>query len=803
MNKSLLLSLVLFLAATSLFAQSLNTTLRSRVQYSENLNDIWGYVAPDGTEYALVGKRNGVSIVSLADPDNAVEVASIPGQASTWRDLKTYGEYAYVVTDQGGSTEGITIIDLTNLPASVTFTQGPRAIPGAGTFNKAHNIFIDETTGIAYIAGADANNGGMILYDVATTPGEATFLALAPPNYAHDVYVQDGRMYASEIFTGDLGIYDVSDPLNIIELSATETPFAFTHNAWTTADLNYVFTTDERANAPIGCYDISDEANPVLLDEFRPVRSVGSGVIPHNVHVLNEYLSISYYTDGLEIADASVADNVIEVAYYDTWQGGNGGFNGSWGAYPFLPSGLTLVTDITNGLFVIDVNYVRAARLKGVITDSFDGSVLNGVTANLVSSEASLTMTDAAGKYATGLATAGTYNVIFSKPGYEDLTVSVDLENGLEVVLDTFLTSNVERFAVTANVIASDDQNGISNAEVVLIGETGTFTAMTDENGVADFGVLFAGTYEAYAGKWGFRNLFLPAITVASNEAQTIELDRGYLDGFVLDQGWTASNSASATSGFWVRETPNGTFFGGLPSAPGFDAGSTTDIGDVAYVTGNLPGADNAGADDVDGGVVTLTSPIFDATTLANAVVSYQYWFFNAGGNPPTNDYLRVEISNGSETVTLAEYTQSTGAWLVDSFAIAEFITPSATMRMIVTTEDQNNTGHLVEGGFDDFEVRGSVISATENVALAGLEASVFPNPSSTQFVLNYRLPTTPRSSVELTVTDQLGRTVETRLVALDVTGTLAVGETLPAGLYYARLLVDGQVAYITKLVKH
>lgn len=226
MNRSLLLFLTLLLATTSLFAQSLNTTLRSRVEFSSNINDIWGYVAPDGTEYALVGRENGVSIVSLADPDNAVEVASIPGQTSIWRDLKTYGEYAYVITDNP-STEAITIIDLTDLPNGVTFTQGPRQVPGVtGTFQRSHNIFIDQETGIAYVAGANVNNGGMLLYDVATTPGEAIFLALGPPIYAHDVYVKNGRMYASEINTDNLGIYDVSDPLNIVPLSYTETPFS-------------------------------------------------------------------------------------------------------------------------------------------------------------------------------------------------------------------------------------------------------------------------------------------------------------------------------------------------------------------------------------------------------------------------------------------------------------------------------------------------------------------------------------------------------------------------------------------------
>ena len=68
----------------------------------------------------------------------------------------------------------------------------------------------------------------------------------------------------------------------------------------------------------------------------------------------------------MRVADASKPDNIIEVANYDTWLGADGDFNGAWGAYPFLPSGLTLVSDRQSGLYVVDVNYKRAARLEGI-----------------------------------------------------------------------------------------------------------------------------------------------------------------------------------------------------------------------------------------------------------------------------------------------------------------------------------------------------------------------------------------------------------------------------------------------------
>ena len=36
-------------------------------------NDIWGWVSPDGSEYALVGLTDGFSVVNVTDPQNPTE----------------------------------------------------------------------------------------------------------------------------------------------------------------------------------------------------------------------------------------------------------------------------------------------------------------------------------------------------------------------------------------------------------------------------------------------------------------------------------------------------------------------------------------------------------------------------------------------------------------------------------------------------------------------------------------------------------------------------------------------------------
>jgi choice-of-anchor B domain-containing protein len=700
MYRLLLLSLLLTAGATTLFAQAFNTTLRDNLDYAPDLNDVWGYVAPDGTEYALVGLRNGLSIVSLADPDNIAEVAFIGGTNSTWRDIKTYGTHAYVVADSG--SDGILSVDLSNLPTSVTSQFYNSNNTPAGDLTQAHNIYIDETEGLAYISGSDRNSGGMVLYDVATTPGVPAFVSFAPAVYAHDVYVQDDIMYASEIFAGDLTLYNVADPQNISEIGSTGTPFDFTHNAWTDATGDYVYTTDERGNAPVAAYDISNPADIQLLDEFRPNRSIDNGTIPHNVHVQDDYLIISYYTDGVEIVDATDPSNMVEVAYYDSWAGGDGGFNGSWGAYPFLPSGLVLSSDISGGLYVIEVNYQRAARLRGTITDEDTGANLNNVSVTITSPLQPSTNTLATGKYKTGTPETGTFMVTYSLAGYENLAFPLDFVSGEEIVQDTFLTLK-SVVNVIGDVTSTVDNSAISGAEVRLVGDDGTYEDVSNGSGAVSFNSIVSGAYQAYAGIWGFEDK-AQAFTAGDGSNVSFQLTPGFQDGFELDQGWSVSGDAG--TGAWERGVPNGTSFDGNASNPGADTNG--DVGTTAYVTGN--GGGGAGSDDIDGGTTTLTSPVFDPADVGDddVLVSFDYWFFNDGGSTVGDDMMEIIIDNGSQTEVVMTYTTGTAissAWTAEDFLLSDLSIPLTTTMQFVVTIGDTGGGHLVEGGLDNFKL--------------------------------------------------------------------------------------------------
>lgn len=696
--KRVFFSLLLMVMMNAIGWSQLNMTLLDKIDYPQNTNDIWGWFDPvDSTEYALVGTTTGVSIVSLAEPTNIKEVAFIPGPTSTWRDLKTWGNFVYVTNETGN---GLLVIDMTNHPDNITYTYWAPNLPGLGVLSSCHNLYIDEF-GVCYLAGCNLNGGGILFVDVASSPGNPQFIAAGPPVYNHDVYARNNIMYSSEIYAGELGIYDVSDKMNVVKLAEQQTPYSFTHNAWLSDSGNVVFTTDEKPNAPVAAYDISNLNNIVELDQFRPIGTLGQNVIPHNVHVWNDWLIISYYTDGGIIVDASRPSNLIEVGNWDTFLGGNGGFNGAWGAYPFLPSGLVLLTDITNGLYVCGANYVRACWLEGTVTDASTGLPILGAQVHIESSQPNTATTTSDGHYATGQALAGTFDVTFSATGYETKVVQATLTNGVVTILDVELHP-VTAYTISGLAVRASDGAPVPGAQIVLTGPLGNFSAVADANGNFNIAGVYSGTYELFAGAWGYKHKHLVNFNVSAGTPQPliVTLNNGYQDDFILDQGWTQSHTAS--TGWWVRDVPIGTISGGQPVNPAEDV--PDDYGNMCYMTGN--GGGGPGDDDVDNGVVTLYSPIMDLSNYAQPVLSYRTWFVNTGGNVTPNDTLKVFITNGNDTVLLESISQSNPAWNdASEFHLLDYISLSDQMQVIFQTSDLAASGHLVEAAVDQFLV--------------------------------------------------------------------------------------------------
>ncbi|MEM7162176.1 MAG: choice-of-anchor B family protein [Bacteroidota bacterium] len=777
----------------SIFGQ-LNVSFVGQVEYPSESSDIWGYVAPDDTEYAIIGLECGVSIVSLADPANPVEVALLPGVCTTWRDIKTWGEHAYV-TNEGGN--GLMVIDLTDLPNSATAFDWTPNIPGLGTLSTIHNIYIDEF-GYAYLAGANINNGGLLYIDVHTTPGQPEFAGAGPNIYSHDVYARDNVAYSSEIYEGSFALYDVTDKQNSILLGSQETTGEFTHNTWLSDDGTILYTTDEVADAPVGAYDISDPTDIQALDDFKPLETLGDGVIPHNVHVWQDWLIVSYYSDGCILVDGSNPDNLIEVGNFDTFLQGITGFNGAWGAYPYLPSGLILISDIQSGLFILQPNYVNACWLEGNVSDASSGMGIAGADIEILSTnvfdESALD-----GDFATGYAVSGTYEVAVSKGGYEPQTVTVELINGEITELNVELVPLIP-IGMNGSVIDASSGNPIPNAQVRISNEDFDFDISTDASGTFQIVNFFEGEYEIAAGIWGYKTNLLTNAIDETNNTLTIELEEGYEDIFSLDLGWEFT--VAPVQGTWEIAQPPIGITGGAPFfiAPNEDSGS--DPGNACYVTGNTNAVETSL---LIGGSTTLTSPVFDVSQMTYPSISYELWYisFNQVQQGPDATPMYVELSNGdtSMVVDSIQYLDlDVIEWEYHEIDIPEFMTPTANMTISFTASSSANFIVVAEGGVDHFRVfegePSSVITLNEQ-----FEMNIAPNPSAFGFQLTYDIQV-PVEQAQLEIFNQMGQLIEVRGVN-NQQGIIEFGSAYDAGIYFVRLSNGIEVSSGMKIIKY
>ena len=172
-----------------------------------------------------------------------------------------------------------------------------------------------------------------------------------------------------------------------------------------------------------------------------------------------------------------------------------------------------------------------------------------------------------------------------------------------------------------------------------------------------------------------------------------------FRDEMETDTGWTVGAPGdSATTGVWERADPQGT-----DAQPENDH---TPAGTECWITGASTGG-GTGGNDIDGGATTLTSPALDTTAGAgDAVLSYYRWYSNNAGASPNTDSMLVQISgdNGASWSTLETVAENANAWVERRFTIADFVTPSAQVRVRFVASDLGD-GSIVEAGVDDLQI--------------------------------------------------------------------------------------------------
>lgn len=347
------------------------------------LNDIWGWTDPvTGGDWALVGRSDATAFVDVSDPANPRYVGELPltegATENLWRDIKVYADHAFIVAD-GAGAHGVQIFDLTQLRDAagppVTFAETARYDGIA----SAHNIVINEETGMAYAVGSSMGGqtcgGGLHMIDVRT-PAEPVFLGCFADvttgrqrtGYSHDAQCviyrgPDEDYQGREICFGAnetaLSIADVTDRDNPVAIARGEYPnVAYAHQGWLTEDHRHFFMGDEADEAQGGVdrtrtliWDVADLDDPLLLKE----HFAETGTIDHNQYVRGNRLYQANLMSGLRVLDISDVANPIEIGFFDTVPDDAGlpAFGGAWSNYPFFESGVVVVSSWSEGLFVL------------------------------------------------------------------------------------------------------------------------------------------------------------------------------------------------------------------------------------------------------------------------------------------------------------------------------------------------------------------------------------------------------------------------------------------------------------------
>jgi choice-of-anchor B domain-containing protein len=379
-------------------------------------NDVWGFVDLNtGREYALMGYNIGTAVIDVTDPESPVEVGFVDGQRATWRDIKVYqffdGDagrwlaYAYVTTD--GNSDGLFVIDLSNLP------HGIRKTAYTSEYVAAHNVYATQTdyrTGIALgaavptliIAGSNLDAGRYRAYTLAD-PARPEFVAGASTNdYMHDassIVVTDSRKDTQcdnggsecevllDFNETTIDLWDVTEPSTPVRLSRTSYGDAsYVHSGWWAEDRRHIFVHDELdeqqrgLNTTVRVFSVADFTAPVQVGTWTgPTRA-----IDHNGYVRGNRYYMSNYSRGLTVLDISDPATPVTVGRLDTYPFSNStAFVGAWGTFPFFAGDFIAISDIDSGLYLARDRSVEVPQGRLAFAAASAGSA-EGETAELI-----------------------------------------------------------------------------------------------------------------------------------------------------------------------------------------------------------------------------------------------------------------------------------------------------------------------------------------------------------------------------------------------------------------------------------
>ncbi len=341
----------------------------------------WGWVSPDGREYALLGTYTGTSIIDL-NVSPIREIAFISGNTAgyCYREMKTYRNYAYIVSEGG---RGVQIVDLSKLPDTAILVREFSDTVAGKNIWRSHTVTLAD--GYLYLNGSLGwSPGGVVIYSLRTDPTNPQYLGQYEPEYIHDSFVRNDTMYAAAINGGGLYVANLANKANPQTIVQVSYIGAGTHNTWASVNGRYAFTTDETTNpSNLKVWDLQNLGpgppySPLATYQATPLRKI------HNVHGRGYYAYISHYKEGMRVVDVHNPALPAEVGSYDSYPDPDPfpstTYNGCWAVYPYFPSGRWIGSDMQTGLFLLSFNGL-APRTRSPLLSPTDGDSAGGAGA--------------------------------------------------------------------------------------------------------------------------------------------------------------------------------------------------------------------------------------------------------------------------------------------------------------------------------------------------------------------------------------------------------------------------------------
>jgi len=247
--------------------------------------------------------------------------------------------------------------------------------------------------------------------------------------------------------------------------------------------------------AYLTAYDVSDLSNISELDRIQ--SSIGFSVIPHNAHVYGQWVVISYYTSGVQIVDAKYPELLVEVGSYDTSPSFSGnGFNGNWGAFPYFASEKIICSDIEEGLYVLEPEYIEASRVHVVVYDSLTGAPLSNALVSFAQlSQISITSIDGLLNVGTLLSVQDSVNVTLT--GYVSVDMTHQWNQGdfdtLRVPMINVNNIGEEQWDLRAIKISPNPSSGHFNLNGIALG---SFELVDQLGRIVEMGVIADGAVD-------------------------------------------------------------------------------------------------------------------------------------------------------------------------------------------------------------------------------------------------------------------------------------------------------------------